>query len=135
AHPFEQGVFLAREIETGVGVVHRRTVGRPPTTTPVRYKVLAMTMALAAITYLDRVTISVTGPYIARDLGLSAKQMGYVFSAFYVAYALFEIPTGWWGDKVGTRRVLTRIVCWWSAFTVFTRSEEHTSELQSHSDL
>ena len=77
-------------------------------------------MALAAITYLDRVTISVTRPYIARDLGLSATQMGYVFSAFYMAYALFEIPTGWWGDKVGTRRVLTRIVCWWSAFTVLT---------------
>jgi ACS family glucarate transporter-like MFS transporter len=112
-------VFLAREIETGVPVVHR-TVERPPTNTPVRHKVLAMTMALAAITYLDRVTISVTRPYIARDLGLSATQMGYVFSAFYVAYALFEIPTGWWGDKVGTRRVLTRIVCWWSAFTVFT---------------
>jgi len=82
--------------------------------------VLAMTMALAAITYLDRVTISVTRPYIARDLGLSPTQMGYVFSAFYMAYALFEIPTGWWGDKVGTRRVLTRIVCWWSAFTVLT---------------
>src|SRR5262245_24321140 len=79
-----------------------------------------MTMALAAITYLDRVTISVTRPYIAHDLGLSATQMGYVFSAFYVAYALFEIPTGWWGDRVGTRRVLTRIVCWWSAFTVLT---------------
>jgi len=77
-------------------------------------------MALAAITYLDRVTISITRPYIARDLGLSPTQMGYVFSAFYMAYALFEIPTGWWGDKVGTRRVLTRIVCWWSAFTVLT---------------
>jgi len=77
-------------------------------------------MALGAITYLDRVSISITRPYIARDLDLSAIQMGYVFSAFYVAYALFEIPTGWWGDRVGTRRVLTRIVCWWSAFTVLT---------------
>jgi ACS family glucarate transporter-like MFS transporter len=88
--------------------------------TRVRRKVLAMTMALAAITYLDRVAIGVTRPYIARDLGLSATQMGYVFSAFYLSYALFEIPTGWWGDKVGTRKVLTRIVCWWSAFTVLT---------------
>jgi MFS family permease len=79
-----------------------------------------MTMALAAITYLDRVAIGVTRPYIARDLGLTPTQMGYVFSAFYLSYALFEIPTGWWGDKVGTRRVLTRIVCWWSAFTVLT---------------
>src|SRR5262245_30275063 len=79
-----------------------------------------MTMALGAITYLDRVAISVTRPDIARDLRLDPIQMGYVFSAFYLAYALFEIPTGWWGDRVGTRRVLTRIVCWWSAFTVLT---------------
>jgi ACS family glucarate transporter-like MFS transporter len=79
-----------------------------------------MTMALGAITYLDRVSISVARPYIARDLRLSPTQMGYVFSAFYLAYALFEIPTGWWGDRVGTRRVLTRIVCWWSAFTALT---------------
>ena len=77
-------------------------------------------MVLGAITYLDRVTISVTSRDVARDLGLNGTQMGYVFSAFYLAYALFEIPTGWWGDKVGTRRVLTRIVLWWSAFTVLT---------------
>jgi MFS transporter, ACS family, glucarate transporter len=88
--------------------------------TRTRYTVLAMTMALGAITYLDRVAISVTRPDIARDLQLSAIQMGYVFSAFYLAYALFEIPTGWWGDRVGTRSVLTRIVCWWSTFTVLT---------------
>jgi MFS family permease len=79
-----------------------------------------MTMVLGAITYLDRVTISVTRPDVARDLNLSATQMGYVFSSFYLAYAAFEIPTGWWGDRTGTRRVLTRIVCWWSAFTVLT---------------
>ena len=88
--------------------------------TRVRRKVLAMTVALAAITYLDRVAIGVTRPYIARDLDLTPTQMGYVFSAFYLSYALFEIPTGWWGDKVGTRKVLTRIVCWWSFFTVLT---------------
>ena len=86
--------------------------------TRVRRKVLAMTVALAAITYLDRVAIGVTRPYIARDLDLTPTQMGYVFSAFYLSYTLFEIPTGWWETKVGTRRVLTRIVCWWSFFTV-----------------
>src|SRR5262252_1889989 len=79
-----------------------------------------MTMVLGAILYLDRVTISITRPYVARDLDLSPTAMGYVFSAFYFSYALFEIPSGWWGDRVGTRRVLTRIVCWWSAFTVLT---------------
>jgi len=106
--PVEPGASLTPDSETAPGDTH------------VRHKVLAMTMALGAITYLDRVCISVTGPSIARDLNLSPTQMGYVFSAFYVAYALFEIPTGWWGDRVGTRRVLTRIVCWWSAFTALT---------------
>ncbi len=46
--------------------------------------------------------------------------MSWVFSAFVLSYGLFEIPTGWWGDRVGARRILTRIVVWWSAFTVLT---------------
>jgi len=113
---------LAADIDTGATTLSSpaRINAAAPGHTRVRYKVLAMTMVLGAITYLDRVTISVTRPDIARDLNLSPTQMGYVFSAFYLAYAAFEIPSGWWGDRVGTRRVLTRIVCWWSAFTVLT---------------
>jgi MFS family permease len=88
--------------------------------TRVRYKVLVMSVLLAAVTYLDRVCISVTAPAMRRDLGLSQVEMSFVFSAFTLAYAIFEIPTGWWGDRVGTRRVLTRIVTWWSVFTVLT---------------
>ena len=79
-----------------------------------------MTVLLAAITYTDRVCISVTAPDIMRDLRLSRVEMSFVFSAFTLAYALFEIPTGWWGDRLGTRRVLTRIVAWWSTFTMLT---------------
>src|ERR1700675_4757892 len=85
-----------------------------------RSRVLAMTVVLAFLTYMDRVCISVTGPAILRDLRLSNIQMGFVFSAFTAAYALFEIPTGWWADRIGSRRVLTRIVTWWSAFTMLT---------------
>ena len=77
-------------------------------------------MALAGITYLDRVCIAQTADDMMRDLGLSKKQMGFVFSAFTIAYALFEIPTGAWGDRIGTRRLLTRIVVWWSSFTIAT---------------
>lgn len=106
------------ETDTSQASWHRH--GPASAATHTRYKVLAMAMALGAITYLDRVAISVTRPDIARDLQLTPIQMGYVFSAFYLAYALFEIPTGWWGDRVGTRSVLTRIVCWWSTFTVLT---------------
>ena len=90
------------------------------TSSRVRYKVLTFGVCLAAITYLDRVCISITAPEIMRELSLSPLQMSFVFSAFTMAYGLFEIPTGWWGDRVGTRRVLTRIVSWWSFFTMAT---------------
>jgi MFS family permease len=86
----------------------------------VRHRVVAFTVALAAVTYLDRVCIAVLAPQISAELGLSRIQMGYVFSVFAVAYALFEVPTAWWADRDGSRRVLTRIVLWWSAFTVAT---------------
>jgi ACS family glucarate transporter-like MFS transporter len=86
----------------------------------VRSRVLAMTVVLAFLTYMDRVCISVTAPAITRDLRLTTIQMGFVFSAITAAYALFEIPTGWWADRIGSRRVLTRIVVWWSVFTGLT---------------
>lgn len=57
---------------------------------------------------------------IAADLGLSSVQMGYIFGAFTFAYAVFEIPGGWLGDRIGPRRVLTRVVVLWSLFTAAT---------------
>ncbi len=93
--------------------------------TRVRYKVLAFCVALAAVTYLDRVCIAILAPFIMEDLSLSKPQMGYVFSAFTLAYGIFEIPTGAWGDRIGTRKVLTRIVSWWSVFTILTATSFH----------
>jgi MFS family permease len=86
----------------------------------VRYRVLALAVVMAGITYLDRVCIAQAAPDIKRDMHLSDKQMGVVFSAFTLAYALFEIPSGAWGDRIGTRSVLARIVAWWSTFTIAT---------------
>jgi MFS family permease len=77
-------------------------------------------MLLAIIQYLDRVCISQAAPAMTRDLGLSTVEMGWVFSVFTWAYALFEIPGGWLGDRIGPRRVLMRIVIWWSFFTAAT---------------
>ena len=88
--------------------------------TRVRYKVVALTVLLAAVTYLDRVCISSLAPEIMADLSLSEDQMSFVFSAFALAYALFEIPTARWADRHGTRKVLTRIVAWWSTLTIAT---------------
>ncbi len=86
----------------------------------VRYQVLAFAVALAAVTYLDRVCIARAENQMRRDLKLTKMQMSFVFGAFTIAYALFEIPTGVWGDRIGARRVLARIVIWWSSFTIAT---------------
>src|SRR4051812_16466544 len=88
--------------------------------TRARYVAVAFAMLLAIIQYLDRVCISQAAPAITRDLGLSTVQMGWVFSVFTWAYALFEVPGGWMGDRLGPRRVLMRIVVWWSFFTAAT---------------
>jgi MFS family permease len=77
-------------------------------------------VALAGVTYLDRVCIGVLANDIMRDLSLTMKQMSWAFFAFTFAYAIFEIPTAAWADKIGSRNVLTRIVLWWSGFTMAT---------------
>ena len=76
--------------------------------------------ALAVILYLDRVCISQSQAQISAELGLSKQQMGIVMMMFSLAYAIFEVPGGWLGDRIGPRAVLTRIVVWWSAFTMAT---------------
>lgn len=92
----------------------------PTRPTRVRYKVFSLVAVLGMITYLDRVCISTLSPHVMADLAISKVQMGYVFSAFALAYAFFEVPTAWLADRVGTRSVLTRIVLWWSTFTIAT---------------
>jgi len=88
--------------------------------TRVRYVTTAFAMVLAIVTYLDRVCISQAAPAMTDDLGLTRLQMGWALSVFGWAYALFEVPGGWLGDRIGPRRVLMRIVLWWSFFTAAT---------------
>jgi MFS family permease len=79
-----------------------------------------MLFLLSIITYIDRVCIAVAGPRIQDDLNLTPEQWGMVVAAFAIAYALFENPSGSMGDRIGPRKVLTRIVVWWSVFTTLT---------------
>ena len=81
---------------------------------------LLFAISLAVITYVDRVCISQAAPLMQSELGLTKIQMGYAFTAFGWAYALFEIPGGWLGDRIGPRKVLMRVVSMWSVFTVAT---------------
>jgi sugar phosphate permease len=92
----------------------------PAPTGTVRYQVLGWFAVLAAVTYLDRICMAQAAGPISAALGLDKRQMAMVFSAFTLAYMLFEVPTGWLGDRIGPRRVLVRVVLWWSAFTALT---------------
>lgn len=86
----------------------------------VRHLVIVFAVALAVVTYIDRVCISQAAPIMSKDLGLDSRSMAWAFTAFGWAYALFEIPGGYLGDRIGPRAVLTRIVLWWSLFTAAT---------------
>ena len=92
--------------------------------TRVRFEVLYFGIALAVIQYIDRVCISWSMPDIRAALGLVGAEhddaVGWIFSAFTIAYALFEMPTGWLGDRYGPRKTLVRVVLWWSFFTAAT---------------
>jgi ACS family glucarate transporter-like MFS transporter len=92
----------------------------PQRATRTRYWVVVFAVTLAIIQYIDRVCISKAMPSIQKDLAFSNVEVGYVFGAFTLAYALFEIPGGWLGDKFGPRKVLLRVVAWWSFFTLAT---------------
>lgn len=91
------------------------------TPTRTRYTVLAFACALSAITYLDRVCFGAAAPMVATELGLaSVADLRGAFTAFAIAYSLFEIPSGWLGDRLGARAALLRIVAWWSLCTALT---------------
>jgi sugar phosphate permease len=85
-----------------------------------RYGVVVLAIGLAVLSYVQRVAISGAAMPIAHDLRLSKEGMGFVFGSFGLAYALFEIPMGLMGDRLGVRRVLTQVVLAWSAFTALT---------------
>jgi MFS transporter, ACS family, glucarate transporter len=77
-------------------------------------------VTLAMVTYLDRACIGAMAPSISEEFGLDEAQMSWVFFSFILAYAIFEIPTARWADSRGAKSVLTRIVSWWSVFTIAT---------------
>jgi ACS family glucarate transporter-like MFS transporter len=85
-----------------------------------RYGVLFLLLTLAIVTFLDRIAIASAGPRVQQELHISPEMWGWILGAFVLSYALFEIPTGAMGDRLGHHKVLTRIVIWWSAFTCLT---------------
>ena len=87
---------------------------------PYRYRVLIFLFFLLFITYLDRISIGFLREEIQSEFALTYTQWGMIMGAFSLSYALFEIPSGVWGDRIGPRAVFIRIVLWWSLFTALT---------------
>jgi MFS family permease len=85
-----------------------------------RRTVVTLGASLAFLSFLDRAAISQAAPAISRELHLTSVQMGLVFSAFGITYAACEIPSGWFCDRFGARKLLTRVVLLWSFFTAAT---------------
>lgn len=85
-----------------------------------RYQVLAVLSLLSMITFLDRIALSSASSSIMSELHISTVQWGWILGMFTIAYAAFEIPTGYLGDKFGGKKLLIRVVIWWSIFTILT---------------
>ena len=117
-NPYKAPAIPAADVERTTLVP--TSVATEPRPIAARFGVLVFLCTLALLLYIDRVCIGQAATSIRRDLGLSETQLAWVFNAFILPYCLFEVVTGHWGDRYGSRRVMTRIVLWWSAFTALT---------------
>src|SRR5215470_343523 len=117
---FKTLAFIPSSFFKNFAIVSRTDSGALSQSVKFRHKVLILLGVVAVITYLDRVCIAVAGPRMQHDLDLSPSDWGWVVGIFAFAYAAFEIPTGSLADRYGPRKVLTRIVLWWSVFTSLT---------------
>ena len=86
----------------------------------VRYLLIILIFFVSAVVYIDRSNISIAGTYLAADYGIDKVQLGWVFSAFLLGYAAFQIPAGWVVGKLGPRKTLTYGLIWWSVLSVGT---------------
>lgn len=88
--------------------------------TRVRWLMVAVLFWGQVIMYVDRLNIAVAAKYLMPEYGLSEVQMGWIFSAFVLGYALGLLPGGWLNDRYGPRRLLACAIVWWSLFTIVT---------------
>jgi MFS transporter, ACS family, glucarate transporter len=106
---------LEPEETTGMNTLSRQKPGLP-----MRYVLVTWLFVLSAVAYLDRTNISIAGIQIGKEFAIDNTHLGWVFSAFLIGYAAFQVPAGLLVHRYGTRRVLTFAVIWWGLFTVLT---------------
>src|SRR5215471_1779489 len=93
---------------------------KPATALPMRYLLVFLLFILSSVAYLDRTNISIAGIQIGHEYSIDNTHLGWIFSAFLIGYAVFQIPAGLLAHRFGSRRLLTFAVLWWGVFTVLT---------------
>src|SRR5665213_1072608 len=91
---------------------------KPGRGVPKRYLLVSWVLVLSAVAFMDRTNISIAGVSISREFGIDNAHLGWIFSAFLIGYAAFQIPGGVLARRLGSRRVLALSVVWWGVFTV-----------------
>jgi len=111
---------LRKQLRLVFAVHVKRRLLDPARPGKIRWLLVAWLTIIGAVSYLDRVNISIAAPSIAREFHLDNLQLGWIFSAFALGYAVFQIPGGWLADRYGPRRVLALGAVWWALFTAAT---------------
>jgi ACS family glucarate transporter-like MFS transporter len=86
----------------------------------IRIQLVFMLFVISAIAFLDRTNISVAGVQMRQEYGIDKIRLGWVFSAFLIGYAAFQVPAGWLAARFGPRKLLTAALIWWSLFSIAT---------------
>ena len=87
---------------------------------PIRYMLVVWLMVMGGIAFMDRTNISIAGIELGREYHIDNTHLGWVFSAFLIGYAAFQVPGGMLTRRFGTRKMLTAGVLWWGIFTALT---------------
>src|ERR1700677_1377309 len=85
-----------------------------------RFFLAFLLFLLSAISFLDRTNISIAGLQISSEYGLGNQHLGWIFSAFLIGYAGFQVPAGWLASRFGPRLVIALGVVWWGVATAIT---------------
>lgn len=86
----------------------------------IRWIIIWLAFLAIAIGYIDRANLSVALPYLTEELDLDPTYSGLILGAFFWTYSLFQFPSGWLADKLGSRFTFAFSVLWWSVFTALT---------------
>lgn len=103
------------------GAVRRRT--------RIRWWMVFLAFLGISINYIDRANLGVATTNIRNELGIGATAMGFALGAFFYTYAFFQLPMGYWVDRLGARLIYTVAVVWWSVFTAATGLAQNFASL------